>query len=465
MVFLYVEAMILDRVINSPVSQSLSRNLSREEWRRFKIYTARVVTLGIPNLGNTYFWSLPQAWLSVETIQLIGMESQRGGFWPGLCSLRCNIGWEIVPLLSSFLNPTITHLSLILPLQGNRLLQPALSLLAHTCQQLQSLKVDADTSDPLSGSEMGLLISASRRTLRHLEIKPSTPPNIFPAIFDLPQLQDLTLQKPHLPSQIPPNVLPRFRAISFGGNHGPNLLHFLKEVPTLALTTVTISHGGLIQLSATLNSLRGASATMNTLYLAPVMALDHSSITLLCSFTNLKSLSIGCICEDLGLSESCSLQLTDENIRELGGALPHINLLSLAPCCRGPRHVTFASLICLSRMCGNLGSLSIRIDFTSVVDGSDQLDRGPGVNNARPQRATSRLGTLTIGRSPLPDSPRCEWMVALALVRIFPSIRFLSSYCTEEMKERWEEVKGNVLVCQKIFRITATGKHLSTYVW
>jgi len=414
-------------------------------------------------MGDAHYWSRSRAWVSVETIEFIWVESKLGGFWPRLRSLRCKIGWEIVPFLSSFLNPTITNLDLTLPRQGNQLLRPTLSLLTHTCRQLQSLILDADTSDQPSGSEMGRLISASRRTLHRIEIRPFTPPGIFPIIFGLPRLQHLSLQKPHLPNQTPPNLLPHFQTINFHGNHGPNLTQFLRGIPVSALTMVTISHGGLIQLSATLNPLRGASATMNTLYLLPVAALDHSSVTLLCSFTNLKSLSIGCICEDLGLSGPCGFQLTDENIRDLGGALPHISLLSLAPGCRGPRHVTFTSLICLSRVCGKLGSLSIRVDFTSIAGGPDKLNRGPGVNNAHPQRATSRLGTLIVGRSSLPDSPRCEWVVALALVRIFPHIRFLFSYCTDGMRGRWEEVLEDILVCKKIIRITrATGKHLNT---
>jgi len=421
-------------------------------------------------MNNARFWSRRRAWVPVDTIQLIGMESwQRGGFWPRLCSLRCNIGWDIVPFLSSFLNPTITTLELTLPRQRDQLLQPTLSLLAHTCRRLQSLMVDAETSDPPSGSEIGHLISASRHTLRHIEIRSFTPPDIFPVIFDLPRLQDLTLQNPQLPNRIPPNVLPRFRTINFYGNHGTNLPQFLKGVPVSALTTVTISNGGIIQLSVTLNPLRGASATMNTISLSPVMALDHSGITLLRSFTNLKSLSIGCVCENLGPSGSCSFQPTDENILELGGALPRISFLNLAPGCRGPRHITFASLICLSRMCGKLGSLSMRVDFTSIVDCSDQLNRsylGLGADSARPRRANSRLGALTVGNSPLPDSPRCEWVIALALVRIFPSIRYLYSYCTGEMRGRWEGVQGDILVCKNILRSTrATGKHLDVCVW
>ena len=426
-----------------------------------------MITLEVPGTDFVW-WGRPKAWVSVETIQLVGMESQRGGFWPRLCLLKCNIGWELVPFISSFLNPTITNISLTLPHENHRLLQPTLSLLAHTCHQLHSLMVDADTSDPPSGGEMGFLISASRHTLRHIDIRSFTPPDIFPVIFDLPWLRALTLREPHLQDQIPPGALPRLRAINFNGNHGPNLPQFLRGIPVSRLTTVVIRYGGIIQSSSTLEALRDASATMTTLSLLPVVTLNHSDITLLCSFTNLTSLSIGCICEDFKQSGACSFQVTDENVLELGGALPHIGSLRLAPSCRAPCDVTLTSLICLSRTCGNLETLEIRVDFTSAVSGSEQLiqsDLSLGINSACPQRATSRLDTLTVGRSPLPDLPRCEWVVALALVRIFPSIRVLSCYCAEEMRKRWEEVSRDILVCQKIFRITqATGKHLSTCV-
>ena len=449
------------------ISQALSRIPSREEWGRLKKYTASVITLFVPSTDNVRLWTSKRAWVSVETIQLIGLESQRGGFWPRLCSLGCNFGWDIVPFLSSFLNPTITTLGLSLPREGNQLLQPTLSLLTHTCRQLQSLTVDADTSDPPSGSEICHLISASRHTLRRIDIKSFTPPDIFPVIFDLPRLQDLTLQNPHFPNRIPPNVLPRFQTIDFRGSHGPNLTQFLRGVPVLALTKVTISHGGVIQLSATLGPLRGASATMNTIRLSPVMALDNSSVTLLRSFTSLTCLSIGCACTNLGMNEPCSFQLTDGNILELGRALPHIRSLSLAPFCRGPRHVTFASLVYLSKTCGELGDLSIRVDFTSIARGCDQPHRygvGTGVNIAHIQRAKS-TSWMSFGNSPLPDFPHCEWAVALALVVAFPSISYLTSDHLGEMTGRWEKVKGNILVCKEIFRATqATGKHLNTSV-
>ena len=409
-------------------------------------------------MNNAPFWHRHYARVSVETIQLIGVAFQRGGFWPRLCSLKCNTGWEIVPFLSSFLNPAITDIYLVLPRNNSRLLPPTLSLLAHTCHQLQSLTVDADTSDPLSASEMGRLISASRRTLRRLVIRPSTPPDIFPVILDLPQLQDLTLQEPCLPNQIPPGVLPRLRAIEFRGDHGPNLRQFLRGASVSRLTTVMIKYGGIIQPSVVLEPLRGASATMDVLSLSPVKALGHSIITLLCFFTNLTHLVIGCICEDPGQSGLlCSLQLTDGDVLELGKALPHIRFLSLTPGCNTPRHVTFTSLTCLSRTCGNLNSLEIRVDFTSIISGSDKMNHSnhSPIDGTRPQRGVNRLDKLFVGNSPLPEAPHCERAVALALVAIFPSIGFLSSYIDGMPNRRWEKVWGEILACR------ATGGCLS----
>ena len=413
--------------------------------------------------------SRPQAWVSVETIQLLGMESQQGAFWPGLRLLKCNIGWEIVPFISLFLSPTITHLDFTLPHESNRLLQPTLSLLSHTCRKLVSLTMELHTSDPLSGGEMGRLISASRNTLRLIEITPFTPQGVFPAIINLPQLQDLILREPHLPDQIPPAVLPHFRNITLEGKHGPNLLQFFKGVPVKRLTGVKITRGGIIQLFPLLELLRGASATMDNLCLSPLTALDRSSVTLLYSFTHITRLVIGCVCED-GSARGipCGFQLTDENIQKLGEALPRIKCLYLASSCRAPHHVTFPSLVRLSRACGDLGDLGIKVDFTGIIDGSDQLnDSGPdlGANGARPQRTISGLSQLRLGNSALPNTPRCEWVVALALVSIFPSIQSVSTIGAGEMGRRWDDVRGAMITCKKTFRIAqVTSKHLSTYV-
>ena len=325
--------------------------------------------------------------------------------------------------------------------------------------------MDVDAFGPLSGGEIGCLISASRHTIRRIDVRSLTPPEIFLVISNLPQLRDLSLQEPRFPNQIAHTMLPRLEAISFSGSRGSNLTQFLRRLPVQRLANVSISGGETIQLYTLLDSLRGATATVNTLYLSPVTILDHSNVTLLCSFVNLTSLTIRCSCEKLG-GPRCGFKLTDENILELGEALPHMCALSLGPSCCGPCHATFASLTCLSGMCGDLENLSIRVDFASIVDGSDQLNHGDaslGVNNTRPSRARSRLRSLTVGNSPLPDTPRCEWVVALALTSIFPSVKYLLSNCSGEMQKKWDEVRGDILVCQKIFHITrARGKHLGT---
>ena len=409
--------------------------------------------------------SRPRAWVSAETIQLLGMESQRGGFWPRLFLLECNIDWEIVPFISSFLSPTITDLDLTLPRENNRLLQPTLSLLTHTCRQLQSLKVDVDTSDPPSGAEMGRLISVSRHTLHRINIRPSTPPEIFPVIFDLPLLRSLTLQEPRLPNQFPPGILPPLETIYLNGSHGPNLTQFLRRLSVQRLVAVSVYCGEIIQLSMFLDSLCGATQTANYLYLSPVSAFDRFSITLLRTFTNLTYLTIRCVCECREMSWPCSFQLTDEDLLDLGGALPYIRTLGLGPGCHRPCHATFKSLTCLSRMCGNLENLLIRVDFASIVDSSDQPNHSNTslrVDDARPQRERSRLSMLMIGNSPLPDTPRCEWLVALALATIFPSIKLLISSCPGGMGKRWSRVRGDIRICRKIFHITqGEGKRLT----
>ena len=446
-----------------PDFQSLSRNLSRDEWERFRRYTARVTALGVP---KTYPWLvIPlyrfQPWISTETIQIFWMESQRGGLWPRVRSLECYIDWDIVPFISLFLTPTIADLCLSFPRNSNPLLQPALSLLSHTCRQLQSLKVCVDTSGSPSGDEMGRLISASGNTLRSIDIQPSTPPETFPAIFNLPLLRSLKLDDPRFPDLVPSEILSPLEDVSLMRSHLPSLAQFLRRLSTKELATVLISARETIQLHASLNSLTQAATTIKHLSIFPVTALDRSSITFLRTFASLTSLTLGCVCGvPGGEGLACSLQPTDQDLLDLGGALPRIHTLDLGLQCRKPCRATLKSLIGLSRICGSLERLLIKVDFASAVDGSGQQNHSNtslGANNPRTQRGRSKLRVLSLGRSLLPDIPRCEWIVALALFTIFPSINSLTPSVT------WEGVWSDILVCRRIFHaIEAEGKSLST---
>ena len=397
----------------------------------------------------------------METVQLLGMESQRGGFWSRLRQLKCDVGWEIAPFMSFFLTPTITNLDLTLPLEINRLLQPTLSLLTHTCNRLRSLKLHVDTSGPVSCDEIARLISTSKSTLHRIEIKSPTPPQILSVILKLPQLRYLHLQNPRFPNPIPPKILSRLEMIRINGSHGSSTTQFLGQLSLQKLADVSISGGETIHLPPLLDSLHGASTTMKRLYLSPATALNNSTTTLLRSFIDLTSLTIQCDCEVGGPGQPCSLRPTDEVISELGAALPRISSLYLGPHCRTPHLVTFTSLIHLSRTCGFLDSLSIRVDFTSVVNGSNPLaNPGPGANGARPPRSKSRLRSFTVGTSPIPDTPGCEWVVALALVSVFPYVQLLLPFRIERAPDRWEEVQRGISVCKNVFRITQeAGKH------
>ena len=397
----------------------------------------------------------------METVQLLGMESQRGGFWPKLRRLKCDVGWEIAPFMSLFLTPTITDLDLTLPLEINRLLQPTLSLLTHTCHRLRSLKLRVDTSGPLSSDEIARLISTSKTTLHRIEIVSPTPPQIFSAIINLQQLQYLHLENPRFPNNIPPKILSRLETIYFNGSRGSSTNQFLRQLSLQRLAIVSISGGETIQLPPLLDSLHGAATTMKNLDLSPATALINSAITLLRSFIDLISLTIHCDCEVRGPGQPCSLQLTDEVISELGAALPRISSLRVGSYCRTPHLVTFTSLVHLSRTCGFLDSLSIRVDFTSVVNRSDSLTNpGPGANSAHPPRSKSRLRSFAAGASTIPDTPGCEWVVALALVSVFPSAQLLLPFRINEASDRWKEVGRGISVCKNVFHIAQeAGKH------
>ena len=377
------------------------------------------------------------------------MESQRGGFWPRVCSLDCHIDWDIVPFISSFLTPTIADLCLSFPHKSNLLLQPTLSLISHTCRQLRSLEIDVDTSGSPSGGEIGRLVSASRSTLRSINIQPSTPPEAFPAIFNLPLLRSLELEDPQFSDLVPSEMLSPPEDVSLIHSCDPSLAQFLRRLSIKNLTRVSILASETIQLHTSLNSLTRATATIEHFMLSPVAALGHSSIAFLCKFINLTYLAIGCVCIGDGPDILCSFQPTDQDLLDLGGALPRIRVLYLGPGCRKPCRATFKSLICLSRICGSLECLLIKVDFASIVDGPGQqinINVSPGVNNPHAQRGRSKLRGFGVGNSSLPDAPRCEWIVALALFTIFPSANLV-----RVPDERWAGVQRDILVCRRIF--------------
>jgi hypothetical protein len=411
-------------------------------------------------LGRSYYL----ACISEETIQHFWTESQRGGFWPGLRSLECCVaGWDTAPFISTFLNPSITHLGLRSPQESNPLLPPTLSIISHTCRQLQSFTIDVGASGSPPISEMGRLISTSGSTLRSIEVKPFTPPEIFPVIFKLPLLRSLTLEEPRLPDQIPSKILPSLEAVNLAGNRVPNLAQFFGRLSAKKLAEVKVNYSQAIQPLPLLSSLTGATATMKHIDLSRVTTLCRSSIALLRTFTNLTYLYIRCLCKP-EIWSRCSSQLTDQDLLDLGGALPCIRSLHLSPQCFTQPHFTFKTLVHLSRICGSLEHLSAKVDFTSFVDGCDRLtSSNVNLGDHNSQRGRSKLRVWDVGNSPLPRVSRYGATVAVALATAFPSIKMIMNACQDPESREWGEVTRKVHTCQKVFRILqAEGERLNT---
>ena len=92
-VFVRIESTFPFALYVLPDFQSLTRNVTQAEWGRFKTYTARVTALEVPLPRHRLEYRPDRfpAWISMETIQIFWMESQRGGFQPNVRSLGCNI--------------------------------------------------------------------------------------------------------------------------------------------------------------------------------------------------------------------------------------------------------------------------------------------------------------------------------------------------------------------------------------
>ena len=427
--------------------QNMTRTPTKKEWRRFKRYAARVVELFV---GKTHGGTV-----SSETISFLGMQSILDPLWPRLTSLRLTGGLSlaVVPTLT-LLSPKITSLALTIPQGSDILLQPMLSIASNRCHSLRELVLDVLVGDSASACVVGGLISASRDTLRTLEIKSLFKAEYLPFIADLPHLQSLKLRKASFPHYIPPNALPSLEEVTILRFQGQRLQDFFKRLCTTVLRVVNI--GGTIS-ATTFEELVAAlsrfSASLTTLKVTNVSNLVLPNVVapgLL--FANLKYLHVGCLCVGEGTHAQCAFQPTDQTIAQLGAATPNIAHLTLGnPTCRALQCATFLSLVSLSKTCQNLETLDLKVDFQTMVTPS--LPRSENVEtgaaSAGPQDNPCKLHTLAVGLSTLPDHSESRWIVAIGLGKIFPSLSKVVGHHDSD-RHKWEEVRNNIGLLRQV---------------
>jgi len=214
---------------------------------------------------------------------------------------------------------------------------------------------------------------------------------------------------------------------------------------------------GTIAFKELVAALSRFSATLVVLQISPVSDIDLPSGIVPRLFASLKSVHLGCLCWVNRSRDQCAFGLTDQAIAELGAAMPNITFLFLgSPSCSNPQRATFLSLVSLSKTCKDLESLTIKVDFRTMIASSldENEDGGAGATVGGAQGNTSggyKLRDLNVGLSTLSDHPESGWIVAIGLGKIFPSLPGVAAGYGSSRSE-WVQVRRNIGMLRRVFR-------------
>ena len=427
------------QVTHFPLFQDFARAPRTVEWQRFKGYVARIVELVVGEHSSRR--------VSSEAITFFGMQSIVDPLLPRLTSLRLEhrYGWRDVPFVLAFLSPKITALTLALPARDDVLFQPILSVTSDRCRWLQELVLDVDFLGEHPANVVEELIIACRDTLRTLEIRSSFKVDYFPVIANLPQLRSLRMERIQIPRDLPSGFFPSLEEFTILRFDGGPLQHFFKRIRTIGLKVVKIHTFRILPFRESMEALSRFSASLEVMEISGVANIDLPSVVVpRLLFTNLTTLRVECLgSAGSAIHFGCVFRPTDKSIAELGEAMPNIVHLTLgSQTCSGIKCVTFLSLVSLSKTCQDLETLSIRVDFQSMVApsprGSGDAETGATFDGT--QGSACGLRKLVVGLSTLPDHPDSGWLVAIGLGKIFPSL----SEVVGSEQDAWEKVGRNI---------------------
>jgi len=432
------------RTLNLLVFQSVNRAPTADEWRRFRRYAARVVTLFV---GGWRFVAV-----TPETISFFGLQSTLDPLWPRLTSLRLadGLSWDAIPFILTFLSPRVTSLTLTLPRDDSVLLQPLLSIASDKCRWLQELVLDVVTLDALTINVVKDLIFACQDTLRTLNIRSPFWVGCLPIIANLPQLRSLRLWGVYDSCDPPSNAFPSLEEVIILRFRGNWAQHFLKHLRTTRLKVVKIHGIDTTAFKVSTAALSRFLASLEVLEISGVGSLDFpSAVVPHPLFTNLRTLYVGCLHWGDGTHLGpCAFQATGQAVAELGAAIPSIARLTLGnPTCPNLNCVTFLSLVSLSKTCQDLETLMIGVDFRSMV-GPSPHGSETDVTSGRTQSSLCKLRRLVFGLSTLPAIPDSEWVVAVGLEKIFPSL----SEVVGSEQGNWEKVGEKIEILRRLHR-------------
>ena len=399
---------------------------------------------------------LSQKSISIPSFQILNMEANNFPLFPKLRTLSWRTGWDFVPFISSFLSPSLSSVTIyFVDDKFNVLRVPALYNLANECRHLEEIHLFGLTLDRGVDDAMSDLLLKSANTIRVLKLYPGVQGKATYVAMQLPNLRELGTEFTVLPSALPPSMFPALQSLNLWIREGTpwtQLLPCLRG-PAIERVAIYCADKTLDTVPKMLGrSLSGAHLDRTLTSLEFVSQgiqwnLNHEILLSFFSLRNLTRLSLLGHCQSGG----CHFSLTDRDLTGLSFAMPNLTFLGLGghPCNAGTAQVTFASLVILSMNCRRLEQLRLHFDATTIVKQTLAKSKNtlPRSGEATLFTSTSRcrLNTLHVGNIPFPDVPHSRWIIATALLHIFPHLI--------QIKHSGGSVWANVLDCVTICRM------------
>lgn len=273
-------------------------------------------------------------------------------------------------------------------------------------------------------------------------------------IFLLPHLQYLIMRLPILSGPLP-GIPPSLKCLEIVVDNEETLTHVFTACRNSQLILLAISYtplsspGNWENLASILASGQLTQTLTEFLWGDPMPPheLDPGMLKAFLPFTNLQVLRIDTSCE----TPWCEFTFDHTDVCELSSALPNLRILHLGgdPCGRSTTTVSFETLGAISKHCKHLESLRVHFNPNDI----NTLSRSEEVyvaleDSGVKTHSECALKTLNVGKIRLPgEKGLLDWLVALALLEIFPSLSVIEH---DRSSILWPEVERRIRSCKVV---------------
>lgn len=401
--------------------QEIGRDHSIAEWARFRRYASWMRGLNISLCGTP----------STDTLSWISCNSPRGLLFPELEWLHwdVHVADTVFPFFDLFLSPSLQRVTLHAESQLFNIPQGRVAALTRIISvlttSLEDLFVECgqEKGGPLEDA-MSSFVCRCGPLLRGFG---TYIPLSEAAIHHLMQLPNLshwgTSQGP--PRDFSTHIFPPLEKLR---------LYQVEALPWLHLLA---SHekGNLPKGSASATPHTNTGRTLKFLDCPENTIIDSTFSSSIVKFRSLVTLHVRTpYCSD---EVGCAFRITDDGVKDLVTALPHLEDLLLGkPCHLNTCTTTVVSLVSISVHCPGLRNLETHFNTRRIVRDMQRLLDG----GAERDEAKCKLQSFSVAMTPLEVGEEDIQTIAMGLNVIFPGLMDLDGYSSSWCRVRLKMV-------------------------